>query len=40
MILELKSVDQLAPVHHALLLNDMRVADKRIGLLITSTSSC
>ena len=33
-VLELKSVEQLAPVNHAQLLNYMRVADKRVGLLI------
>jgi len=33
-VLELKSVEHLAPVNHAQLLNYMRVADKRVGLLI------
>jgi GxxExxY protein len=33
-VLELKSVERLAPVNHAQLLNYMRVADKRVGLLI------
>jgi GxxExxY protein len=33
-VLELKSVEQLVPVNHAQLLNYMRVAHKRVGLLI------
>ena len=33
-VLELKSVEQLAQVNHAQLLNYMRVAQKRVGLLI------
>lgn len=33
-ILELKSVEQLAPVHHKQLLTYLRLADKRLGLLV------
>lgn len=33
-VLELKSVEQLVPVNHAQLLTYMRVAHKRVGLLI------
>ena len=33
-IVELKSVDQLAPVHHKQLLTYLRLTDKRLGLLI------
>jgi GxxExxY protein len=33
-VLELKSVEQLVPVNHAQLLNYMRIAHKRVGLLI------
>jgi GxxExxY protein len=33
-VVELKSVEQLAPVNHAQLLSYMRVAHKRVGLLI------
>jgi len=33
-ILELKSVEQLARVHHKQLLTYLRLADKRLGLLI------
>jgi GxxExxY protein len=33
-ILELKSVEQLAPVHKKQLLTYLRLADKRLGLLI------
>jgi len=33
-IVELKSVEQLAPVHKKQLLTYLRVADKRLGLLI------
>src|SRR4051812_47958470 len=33
-VLELKSVEQLAPVNHAQLLTYMRVAEKRVGLLV------
>jgi GxxExxY protein len=33
-VVELKSVEQLVPVHHAQLLSYMRVAHKRVGLLI------
>src|SRR4051812_49422109 len=33
-VLEVKSVDRLAPVHHAQLLSYMRVANLRIGLLV------
>jgi len=32
--LEIKSAEHLVPVHHAQLLNYMRVAHKRVGLLI------
>lgn len=34
LVLELKSVEQLVPVNHAQLLNYMRVANTRVGLLI------
>jgi GxxExxY protein len=33
-VVELKSVEQLVPVNHAQLLSYMRVAHKRVGLLI------
>ena len=33
-VVELKSVEQLVPVNHAQLLSHMRVAHKRVGLLI------
>ena len=31
-MLELKSIDQLAPVHHTQILNYMRLSQKKIGL--------
>ena len=34
LILEIKSVETLHPVHHAQLLSYLRLADKRLGLLI------
>ncbi|HKO56555.1 MAG TPA: GxxExxY protein, partial [Thermoanaerobaculia bacterium] len=34
LVLEIKSVEQLAPVHHAQLLNYMRLAGVRLGLLM------
>jgi len=34
LIVELKSVERLAPVHHKQLLTYLRLADKRLGLLI------
>jgi GxxExxY protein len=33
-IIEVKAMEQLAPVHHAQLLSYLRLADKRVGLLI------
>ncbi|TWT99643.1 hypothetical protein Pla108_05860 [Botrimarina colliarenosi] len=33
-IIELKSVDELAPIHTAQLLSYLRLSDKRLGLLI------
>ena len=33
-VLEVKSVEQLVPVHHAQLLSYLRVSHKRVGLLI------
>jgi GxxExxY protein len=33
-VLEIKSIEQLAPVHHAQILNYMRVARLRAGLLM------
>ncbi len=33
-IVELKSVEELKPIHHKQLLTYLRIADKRIGLLI------
>ena len=33
-VLEIKSVEQLAPLHHAQLLNYLRVSHPRIGLLM------
>lgn len=33
-IVELKSVDELAPIHTAQLLSYLRLSDKRVGLLI------
>jgi GxxExxY protein len=33
-IVEVKSVEQAAPVHKKQLLTDLRLADKRLGLLI------
>lgn len=38
-IVELKSVERLAPVHQKQLLTYLRVADKRVGLLINFGSS-
>jgi len=37
-IVELKSVEYLAPVHYALLLTYLRLSDKRLGLLINFNS--
>jgi GxxExxY protein len=34
LILELKSVDTFLPVHHAQLLTYLKLADKRLGLLV------
>jgi GxxExxY protein len=34
LVLEIKSVEQLVPVHHSQLLNYMRLAGMRVGLLI------
>ena len=34
LILELKAVDAIAPVHHAQLLSYLRLSGKRLGLLI------
>lgn len=33
-IIEVKAIEQMAPVHHAQLLSYLRLADKRVGLLI------
>jgi GxxExxY protein len=33
-ILEIKSVEQLAPVHHKQLLTYLRLANKKLGLLV------
>ena len=33
-MVEIKSVESLAPVHQKQLLTDLRLADKRLGLLI------
>jgi GxxExxY protein len=33
-VLEIKSVEQLAPIHHSQLLNYMRLSHLRVGLLI------
>jgi GxxExxY protein len=33
-IIEVKSVEQIAPVHHKQLLTYLKIADKRLGLLI------
>jgi GxxExxY protein len=33
-VLELKSIERLAPVHHAQILNYMRIANIRAGLLV------
>ena len=38
-IVELKSVEQIAPVHKKQLLTYLRLADKRLGLLINFGSS-
>ncbi len=38
-ILELKSVEKIAPVHNKQLLTYLRVADKRLGLLINFGAS-
>ncbi len=38
-IIELKSVEQIAPVHKKQLLTYLRLADKRLGLLINFGSS-
>ncbi len=37
-IIEVKSVEQLAPVHYAQLLTYLRLADKKLGLLINFNS--
>jgi len=37
-VLELKAVDKLAPVHTAQLMSYMRIADKRLGFLINFNS--
>ena len=37
-IIEIKSVEQLAPVHYAQLLTYLRLADKKLGLLINFNS--
>ena len=34
MIVEVKSVDALAPIHHAQLLSYLKLSGKRLGLLI------
>ena len=34
MIIEIKAMEQLAPVHYAQLLSYLRLADKLVGLLI------
>jgi GxxExxY protein len=33
-IVEIKAIDQLAPIHDAQLLSDLRLSNKRVGLLI------
>jgi len=33
-IVELKSIDQISPIHHAQLLTYLRLAEKKVGLLI------
>jgi GxxExxY protein len=33
-VLEMKSVESLAPIHHSQLLNYMRIANVRVGLLV------
>ena len=33
-VVELKTVDQLAPIHEAQLLSSLKLADRRVGLLI------
>jgi GxxExxY protein len=33
-IVEIKALEQLAPIHYAQLLSYLRLADKRVGLLI------
>ena len=33
-IVELKTVDQIAPVHEAQLLSDLKMSDRQVGLLI------
>jgi len=38
-IVEIKSIDAIAPVHRKQLLTYLRLTDKRLGLLITSMSS-
>ena len=38
-IVEIKSLDAIAPVHRKQLLTYLRLTDKRLGLLITSMSS-
>ena len=38
-IVELKSVERLAPVHSKQLLTYLRLMDKRVGLLITSAAT-
>ena len=34
MIVELKSIEQISPIHHAQLLTYLRLAGKKVGLLI------
>jgi GxxExxY protein len=39
-IVELKSIEEVAPVHKKILLTYLRLADKRLGLLLTSARKC
>lgn len=39
-IIELKSVEELKPVHHKQLLTYLRIAKKRVGILVNFNTDC
>jgi GxxExxY protein len=39
-LIELKSIEQILPIHQAQLLTYVRLSGKRLGYLLTSTSPC